>query len=763
MAPRRARSTSNVSSNPNIIPRAPTASPLLRKQIAVASDSIYHNNLTVLKRGDPSVVSIIDQFSHVCLYNYNGRTQKWAKEGFEGSMFIVEHVDEPIYGIYILNRMGTGDYIRRIFPEDDMEVFGKYLMYRYYPDFTHKRLALKLPYPIPKSHRPAFDAEFAEDDSEPDGPDPGKKRKMQGNSITLGIWAFQQEAHEPLDDVMIRLRDYIKAGERYPEEYRYFPGRQAPPPNRVTPPVYQQQNAGQHIAYHSGQPTHPEHATSSQPSEVDKLFAKLQPTQTPSHAPMPSVAPGQATQTSVRSVESWFAALAGQEASQPGTGVPGTTSGVPGLPSPLDAMMGPATSTRGLALLDSIFASVSQPGNITGSSQEPSWPTPRLPSQPEEIQIVSPKPQSSTLPQILSQNVISSLLGLSPVSGNSRSSSAAFSSSSSQRSGAKRYEGDNELSESEGTSEGGYSASSTVLDANTDPVVLSRGSPRTVPSLSYPDQMVEISSSLSVQGDVTPRAGFRGIGPASPLLTPQRSGQPYLSASGSVTGGDSTSPSPGASGSAAAPRGGRSLVPFSTDHELWPYPRPPLNDNEQASDADIVELDFSDTRALSDPSIFKEKQAKQHGKGDKKRKSKKDRAADRDKERAAIEDGWDDPTKGQVTLGASNSASSVASSQTDSASVSTATPNGKGKRAVNGSTSAQDTTPPASTSGTNGVAPTTADVAREALLTSLATHPTAPPRDLSRKQFVQEVLSLIYTDNAFVDRLYQQYSAPGRS
>jgi hypothetical protein len=113
-------------------------------------------------------------------------------------------MDEPVYGIYILNRMGTGDYVRRIYPEDDMEVFGKYLMYRYYPDFTERRMAMKLPYPIPDLYRPAFDAEFAKDNSEPDDPDPTKKRKMQGNSVTLGYWAFPQEAHEPLEDVMMR-------------------------------------------------------------------------------------------------------------------------------------------------------------------------------------------------------------------------------------------------------------------------------------------------------------------------------------------------------------------------------------------------------------------------------------------------------------------------------------------------------------------------------------------------------------------------------
>ena len=123
---------------------------------------------------------------------------------YPSDIFSLTSTDDPIYGIYILNRMGTGDYIKRIYPEDDMEVFGKYLMYRYYPDFTEKRLTMHLPYPIPDQYRPQFDAEFAIDNSEPDDLDPNKKRKRQGNSITLGYWAFQQEAHEPLEDVMMR-------------------------------------------------------------------------------------------------------------------------------------------------------------------------------------------------------------------------------------------------------------------------------------------------------------------------------------------------------------------------------------------------------------------------------------------------------------------------------------------------------------------------------------------------------------------------------
>ena len=61
------------------------------------------------------------------------------------TLCLLPSVNEPIYGIYILNRMGTGDYVKRIYPEDDLEVFGKYLMYRYYPEFTEQKRGLEGP------------------------------------------------------------------------------------------------------------------------------------------------------------------------------------------------------------------------------------------------------------------------------------------------------------------------------------------------------------------------------------------------------------------------------------------------------------------------------------------------------------------------------------------------------------------------------------------------------------------------------------------
>lgn len=109
--------------------------------------------------------------------------------------------------MFILNRMGTGDYGRRLYPEDDVEVLGDYLMYRYYPDFTKKRLEMNLPYPIPPQYRPLFDREFARDSSQPEEAQEsaqslGKEKK--GTSVTIGLWMFPSDAREPLKDVMLR-------------------------------------------------------------------------------------------------------------------------------------------------------------------------------------------------------------------------------------------------------------------------------------------------------------------------------------------------------------------------------------------------------------------------------------------------------------------------------------------------------------------------------------------------------------------------------
>jgi hypothetical protein len=58
------------------------------RSLGMSPASRYNYNLKVLRRRDPSIISIFDQFSHVCVYHHNGN--KWEKQGYEGSMFLYE-------------------------------------------------------------------------------------------------------------------------------------------------------------------------------------------------------------------------------------------------------------------------------------------------------------------------------------------------------------------------------------------------------------------------------------------------------------------------------------------------------------------------------------------------------------------------------------------------------------------------------------------------------------------------------------------------
>lgn len=109
--------------------------------------------------------------------------------------------------MFILNKMGTGDFGRRLYPEDEPNISGDFLMYRYFPKYTEKRLSMNLPYPLPAEHRPLFDAEFAQENPELSTPtDPGGTdiKEAKGIPTILGFWMFQTDTREPLKDVMLR-------------------------------------------------------------------------------------------------------------------------------------------------------------------------------------------------------------------------------------------------------------------------------------------------------------------------------------------------------------------------------------------------------------------------------------------------------------------------------------------------------------------------------------------------------------------------------
>jgi hypothetical protein len=428
-------------------------------------------------------------------------------------------------------------------------------------------------------------------------------------------------------------------------------------------------------------------------------------------------------------------------------------------PSPAPASQPTTAPHRGLALLDSIFASATPSPPITNyprgmrqpqiqlNGMTPSASAPSvlsqaiLPITTESPPILSPQPTSTSLPQILNQDVISSLLGLTPTpSPDSRSSSAAPSSSSSRN---NRYEGDNE------GSDGGFSESSTVLDADaeTNVELQAAGASAGIPLLAVPaGEEQEWVTNGQILGDETPRPPLR------PELHGSKSSTPPLSASSQSRKRDQDRPlssyslspnlpavsSPSAaieSRSATSSEPPRSQIPFQANSTIWPYPRAPLDDRSSEVDEDIVELDFADTSALSDPDIFRSRRVQQREKGKVKKngkKGKKEGTEDSEREKLKTEMSLDTPSQSQ-------SGSSVPPSPA---------PSTQSTGYINGKTRPSPNSPCNAVNGMKGGI--RGDIARQTIVDSVSSQEklkSVPA--LGRNEFVREVLSLIHVGYFF--------------
>jgi len=82
--PRQSTSTIHIPPQPSTISAMSTPTATLGMSPAAR----YNHNLRVLRKRDPSITSIFDQFSHVAVYHHDGKS--WKKNGYEGSMFLFE-------------------------------------------------------------------------------------------------------------------------------------------------------------------------------------------------------------------------------------------------------------------------------------------------------------------------------------------------------------------------------------------------------------------------------------------------------------------------------------------------------------------------------------------------------------------------------------------------------------------------------------------------------------------------------------------------
>ncbi|KAF8970237.1 hypothetical protein BDZ97DRAFT_133396 [Flammula alnicola] len=749
------------------------------ENLGMSPASRYQHNLKVIRRRDPSIVSIFDQFGYVCVYHHDGA--KWLKHGYEGSMFLFERSTYPPYGLYILNRHGSDDYIQAIYPEDDVIDGGKILIIKSYPDYIQRRMAT-IP-PTETGHIPdKFSDVFAI-------PNVDKiERKQKGRFVTVGLWMLETNLRDSdamrdsMIEVMLRLHSYVKRNLPYPEEFRYGPGR-PPPPHRLRAPRKRAVGSNDNSEMSDSQlpaPSDSENdhsdalsASRGELSDVDKLFARLQPA-TSAPAPLP-VASSSTVQRLPQYTPVTLDTLFASARNQAG----------PTIPEPPAPVSPSTTPNTGIPLLNSIFASAASPA----------------PQRPTSTSIYSPQPSTSAAPppQVLTLDVVSNLLGLPPT----RTASAASNYSASAVSHPSSREGDNE-------DDGESDSPSTMFHEEENETDLRTGhnAARTAGT--------ELLSTLGlgvprhglqgrINGDVTPRGPLNGLlrGPFPPAIE---------TTSSTATVRDnvpaSNAQQPAALEVNGKPRANRALVPFESDSELWPYTRGPVDEaspTDGNEDGEIVELSFEETSVLSDPDAFDkvlknrrsavnlsgngngngmytngsssrpEERSKDKGKKGKRGRKERDARA-----REEIERSWDLPPPSPATnraphtdmlFGPPASPSPCPSPEllpeippvpemktpTMTARATLAYVNGNGNgvlspnkgkgKAVNGRTKMNG--------HVNGV---DAETVGESVIAALEVQPY-PVGKMERMEFVKEVLTLIHTDKVFVDTLWHEYMA----
>jgi len=74
-------------------------------------------NLASIQRADPCAVHIIAHATQTALYKFDANTHQWDKTDVEGSMFIYQRADKPMYSMLIANRNSPIDFIEPLTSE----------------------------------------------------------------------------------------------------------------------------------------------------------------------------------------------------------------------------------------------------------------------------------------------------------------------------------------------------------------------------------------------------------------------------------------------------------------------------------------------------------------------------------------------------------------------------------------------------------------------------------------------------------------------
>ncbi|KAI5118601.1 hypothetical protein M0805_004176 [Coniferiporia weirii] len=692
---------------------APTPEP--SGDIGMSPASRYYKNLRVLRRYDPHIVSIFDQFAHVTLYYQDEEGGKYERGGYEGVMFFFERDIEPTYGFFILNRQGMNDYIRYLHPTDVIDSVGDLVWVA------------------------TLDAKG--------------KSVMGDEDKTAGLWAMPMDVRDSLGDMMKRLNDCIRDGQPYPEEYRYGPDRIAPQQTYFDRLSQSNGNRDPFMGVTDEMRTKAITAMQSNSKAKAKADAEAK-----ANAGTPTSLPAPRSQMS--ELDQLFSKLA------------------PVTPSPPDPTPpAPQQPLSGLALLNTMFASVSDsaiPQSNGKLTLQQLGFAPAVSTPPHDLEILSPKPSAAALPQILTADVIHELMGLPLSDSRSASRTSVFapasehprSPSSAGAYGSKERGYFADRGEDDGVSE---ASTSQDLENDVNTSVLGRLAPGTRPSFL---SAASSGSVPSLNGDATPRARMEPLGLASPPTRARPGAAHTVSETQTLALGVGMAPGARkpvakvANGSRTVSAPSTVRVPFQSGAELWPNGASEAStsassnsvDGEETDGDEVVELDFSEIGMLDDMRAF---EAKGSGRG------RKAEGSIRPKEKMNGTQAIGAQTNGSIPARPMRQEKRPSKKQNPEGSAKTGNENPiapqNGTMRVN-----TDSRPSTPSSGSIVKSPLQApirpagvlrDVAEGSLRAALVDSGLlrANGQVLERNAFMREVLMLIHTDKSFVDRLYQTY------
>ncbi|KAJ9192252.1 hypothetical protein DTO166G4_6294 [Paecilomyces variotii] len=89
-------------------------------------------NLSVLRRHDPAISSILSLAPYAVVYIFSPSTRQWEKSGIEGSMFVCQltqgDIGEERYSVFVLNRRGLNNFDVDLTDGENVEITDEYVI-----------------------------------------------------------------------------------------------------------------------------------------------------------------------------------------------------------------------------------------------------------------------------------------------------------------------------------------------------------------------------------------------------------------------------------------------------------------------------------------------------------------------------------------------------------------------------------------------------------------------------------------------------------